>query len=253
MIRLTNNENQQPQATTANAGTEIVKAAPKAKTQGIFSVTSRLTPKSEFEFIGSSSQAEICSRDYLSWCKKGKAPKKMQEEYDKATKMAGCKHGVVLDPTLVFKVEILEVCNTVSELEAAKERFGITRKAPTRLTTATAETVNPLADTEVAKLFAELAAAAQTADLIAHNAFVAQGSEFLSTDESANPIVATEIDDLFAELAEKAALADAEPATEVVALATEVTEFANAVAEGTSPFVKPTKSAKPASKGKSKK
>lgn len=132
------------------------KAAPKAKTMGIFSLTSRLTPKAEFQFVGSSTQAEVCARDYQSWCRKGKAPKSLQAEYDKACKMANLTPGETVNPASLFHFEILEVCNTVSELEAAKEKYGIVRKAPQRTDSTAVVPRVGRSDEEIAKLFSQI-------------------------------------------------------------------------------------------------
>lgn len=81
------------------------------KTMGIYQITSNLTP--EFKFIGFSTQIEVCTKDYMSWCKKEKGPKRLQDEYDKDQRMC------------VFTVDILKVCATQEELALAKIEFGL--------------------------------------------------------------------------------------------------------------------------------
>lgn len=93
----------------------------KNKTQGIYEITSNFNPN--FSLKGSSSQIEICTRDYMSWCLKDKAPKSMQAEYDRAK-----KENKESDPKKIFKVNILKVAQSVDNLKAAKEEFGISNK-----------------------------------------------------------------------------------------------------------------------------
>lgn len=177
MINLTKNQNQLPGNQTQNTATPTTpvnlttqKTAPKAKTMGIFSLTSRLTPKAEFQFVGSSTQAEVCARDYQSWCRKGKAPKSLQAEYDKACKMANLTPGETVNPAALFHFEILEVCNTVGELEAAKERFGIVRKAPQRTDSTTTAPRVGRSDEEIAKLFSQIQTERELSGILAPKA-----------------------------------------------------------------------------------
>lgn len=109
--------------TTAQPETAATKAATpatekKVKTQGIFQITSKFDPTVSIK--GSSSQIEVCTRDYLSWCLKNKAPKTLQAEFDLRHK-ADAK----LEPKDVFTVETLKVCATDKELKAAKAEFGL--------------------------------------------------------------------------------------------------------------------------------
>lgn len=100
------------------------------KTQGIYQLTSRQNSVEGFKLVGSSSQIEICTRDYMSWCKKNKAPKSMQAEYNRVSQLADLKPGEIVDPTILFKVEVLRVCNTALELDSAKIEFGLTKVKP---------------------------------------------------------------------------------------------------------------------------
>lgn len=93
-------------------------SAKKTKTQGIFQITSKYDPTVVLK--GSSSQIEICTRDYMNWCLKDKAPKALQAEYNRVH---------VLYPTLVpadiFTVTVLQACPTVTDLKDAKAKFGL--------------------------------------------------------------------------------------------------------------------------------
>ncbi|MGE5637656.1 MAG: hypothetical protein ACM3WQ_03020, partial [Chloroflexota bacterium] len=92
-----------------------------SKTSGVFEITSNFNPS--FSLKGSSSQIEICTRDYMSWCLKDKAPKTMQAEYDRVL-----KETKESDPKKIFKVTILKVTSKPDELKAAKEEFGLSNK-----------------------------------------------------------------------------------------------------------------------------
>ena len=87
------------------------------KTMGIYQITSNLTP--EFKFIGFSTQIEVCTKDYMSWCKKGKGPKRLQDEYD-----IGLLSGNYTTEQM-FTVTILKVCTTQEEFALAKAEFGL--------------------------------------------------------------------------------------------------------------------------------
>ena len=100
------------------------------KTQGIYQLTSRQNSIEGFKLVGSSTQIEICTRDYMNWCKKAKAPKSMQAEYNRVAGLANLKPGECIDPTILFKVEVLRVCNTALELDSAKIEFGLTKVKP---------------------------------------------------------------------------------------------------------------------------
>jgi len=104
------------------------------KTMGIYQLTSRQNSIENFKLVGSSTQIEICTRDYMNWCKKAKAPKSMQAEYNRVAGLANLKPGECIDPTILFKVEILKTCNTPAELDAAKIEFGLTKVKPAKPT-----------------------------------------------------------------------------------------------------------------------
>jgi len=93
------------------------------KTIGIYAVTSNFNTEEAFKLVGASSQIEVCTRDYMSWCKKGKAPKTMQAEWDRVIKEA-----LATEPANTFKVSILKTCTTLEDLEAAKTEFGLSNK-----------------------------------------------------------------------------------------------------------------------------
>jgi len=93
------------------------------KTIGIYKVTSNFNTEEAFKLVGASSQIEVCTRDYMSWCKKGKAPKTMQAEFDRII-----KEGLATEPSAVFKVDILKACKDMAELDAAKPEFGLSNK-----------------------------------------------------------------------------------------------------------------------------
>lgn len=94
-----------------------------SKTIGIYKVTSNFNTEEAFKLIGASSQIEVCTRDYMSWCKKGKAPKTMQAEFDRVVKEA-----LATEPSATFKVDILKAVETISDLDAAKTEFGLSAK-----------------------------------------------------------------------------------------------------------------------------
>lgn len=101
--------------------TPVVESGKKGKTQGIFEITSNFNPA--FSLRGSSSQIEICTRDYMSWCLKDKAPKSMQAEYDRAK-----KENKESDPKKIFNVAILKSASKPDDLKSAKEEFGLSNK-----------------------------------------------------------------------------------------------------------------------------
>lgn len=93
------------------------------KTIGIYKVTSNFNTEEAFKLVGASSQIEVCTRDYMSWCKKGKAPKTMQAEFDRVI-----KETLATEPSATFKVDILKAVDTIEALEAAKAEFGLGNK-----------------------------------------------------------------------------------------------------------------------------
>lgn len=93
------------------------------KTIGIYKVTSNFNTEEAFKLVGASSQIEVCTRDYMNWCKKGKAPKTMQAEFDRVVKEA-----LATEPSATFKVDILKAVDTIEALEAAKTEFGLSNK-----------------------------------------------------------------------------------------------------------------------------
>jgi len=93
------------------------------KTIGIYKVTSNFNTEEAFKLVGASSQIEVCTRDYMSWCKKGKAPKTMQAEFDRVVKEA-----LATEPSATFKVDILKAVETIADLDAAKAEFGLSAK-----------------------------------------------------------------------------------------------------------------------------
>lgn len=95
---------------------------------GIFEITSKVQGNNGFSLKGASTQIEVCTRDYQTWCKKGKAPKTMQAEYDRVKKLA---EGAEIEPSVVFKTTILETCTTADELAKAKEKHGLLKTAVT--------------------------------------------------------------------------------------------------------------------------
>lgn len=95
----------------------------KGKTQGIYEITSKFNTPDKFSLRGSSSQIEVCTRDYMSWCLKDKAPKSMQTEFDRVK-----KENKELDPKKIFNVTILKTVSKIDDLKAAKEEFGINNK-----------------------------------------------------------------------------------------------------------------------------
>jgi hypothetical protein len=95
------------------------------KTIGIYKVTSNFNTEEAFKLVGASSQIEVCTRDYMSWCSKGKAPKSMQAEYDR---MVAKDNVPAYDPKAIFKVDILKAVETLAELDAAKAEFGLSGK-----------------------------------------------------------------------------------------------------------------------------
>lgn len=95
------------------------------KTIGIYAVTSNFNTKENFKLVGASSQIEVCTRDYMSWCSKGKAPKSMQAEYDR---IIAEDNVPAYDPKVIFKVDILKAVETLVELDAAKAEFGLSGK-----------------------------------------------------------------------------------------------------------------------------
>lgn len=94
-----------------------------SKTIGIYKVTSNFNTEEAFKLVGTSSQIEVCTRDYMSWCKKGKAPKTMQAEFDRVVKEA-----LATEPSATFKVDILKAVETIADLVAAKAEFGLSAK-----------------------------------------------------------------------------------------------------------------------------
>lgn len=99
------------------------------KTIGIYQVTSNFGTVEDFKLVGASSQIEVCTRDYMSWCKKGKAPKTMQAEYDRVQKDNGRKNvQEAIEPAVIFKVNILKACKDIAELDIAKTEFGLSNK-----------------------------------------------------------------------------------------------------------------------------
>lgn len=94
-----------------------------SKTIGIYKLTSNYNTEEAFKLIGASSQIEVCTRDYMNWCKKGKAPKTMQAEFDRAI-----KETAATEPSVIFKVDILKAVETLEALEAAKAEFGLGNK-----------------------------------------------------------------------------------------------------------------------------
>ena len=61
--------------------------ATEKKTSGIFKV---VHPEVKgFSYIGASTQVEIVFGDYMKWAEKGKAPKAIQEAYDKVKDKEG--------------------------------------------------------------------------------------------------------------------------------------------------------------------
>jgi hypothetical protein len=90
----------------------------KTKTQGVFQITSNFDPTVVLK--GASSQIEICTRDYMSWCLKAKAPKAIQVEFDKQLAL-----NPKLTPADVFTVVILEACPTSESLKQAKVTYGL--------------------------------------------------------------------------------------------------------------------------------
>lgn len=138
-----------------------VVVAKGTKTMGIYQLTSRQNSIEGFKLVGSSTQIEICTRDYMNWCKKAKAPKSMQAEYNRVAALANLKPGECIDPTILFKVEILKACNTPAELDSAKIEFGLTKVKPA---TPAPEQITDLLKThqaiaDCAKLFAPPTAA----------------------------------------------------------------------------------------------
>jgi hypothetical protein len=119
----------QPEAPIVPIPSSVV-VAKGTKTQGIYQLTSRQNSIEGFKLVGSSTQIEICTRDYMNWCKKAKAPKSMQAEYNRVAGLANLKPGECIDPTILFKVEILKVCKTPAELDSAKIEFGLTKVKP---------------------------------------------------------------------------------------------------------------------------
>jgi len=86
-------------------------AEQKVKTMGIFEIKS--TGNEDFSFKGASTQIEVCTKDYISWCKNGKAPPILQAEYDKS--LGAC----------TFIVSILREVQTPEELAEAKVDYGL--------------------------------------------------------------------------------------------------------------------------------
>jgi len=99
-----------------------------SKTIGVYKVTSNFSTEEVFKLLGASSQIEVCTRDYMSWCKKGKAPKTMQAEYDRAIRLPEINTTDAASPSNIFKVEILKAVDTLEALEAAKAEFGLGNK-----------------------------------------------------------------------------------------------------------------------------
>jgi len=93
------------------------------KTIGIYKITSNFNTEDIFKLVGASSQIEVCTRDYMNWCKKGKAPKIMQVEFDRVE-----KEQLSHEPGATFKVEILKAVSTIEDLAAAKTEFGLGNK-----------------------------------------------------------------------------------------------------------------------------
>jgi DNA-binding NarL/FixJ family response regulator len=62
----------------------------------------------------------------MNWCKKGKAPKTMQAEYDRAIRLPEGTDEAI--PSSIFKVDILASAATTEELEALKEQYGLSKK-----------------------------------------------------------------------------------------------------------------------------
>lgn len=89
------------------------------KTIGIYKITSEYD--TNFKMLGSSTQIEVCTKDYINWAKKGKAPKVMQEAYDNYL----AQIPAAKTPQEFFKVNILKTVDTVEELAAAKVEFGL--------------------------------------------------------------------------------------------------------------------------------
>lgn len=89
------------------------------KTMGIYKITSEYD--TNFTMLGSSSQIEVCTKDYISWIRKGKAPPKMQQAYNDYWNNI----STAIQPEEFFKVNIIKICDTPEELTAAKQEFGL--------------------------------------------------------------------------------------------------------------------------------
>lgn len=116
-------------AAKTDAKTTTTVKVPTVKTMGIFQITGKFDPTVLVK--GASSQIEICTRDYLSWLLKNKAPKILQIEFDRAHK-ADAK----IEPKDVFEITILKTCKTDADLKAAKTEFGLLPSFANRETTA---------------------------------------------------------------------------------------------------------------------
>ena len=81
------------------------------RTIGKFTIKSKNDPN--FSYDGYSKQCEVMFRDYMGWCRKNKAPKALQAEYDKAI-VAGIK------PEEIFTLEIQPM--TEEEFEKAANK-----------------------------------------------------------------------------------------------------------------------------------
>ena len=99
------------------------------KTKGKFTVKSNYDK--DFAYSGYSRQCEVMFKDYSAWCAKGKAPKKLQEHYDKVKSEAGDKK--LEKPIFVLTVEKM----------TDEEFSSVAKKAPSRKAKAPTDFVPP--------------------------------------------------------------------------------------------------------------
>jgi hypothetical protein len=107
----------------------------KTKTKGKFIIKSNYNK--DFSYTGYSRQCEIMFRDYMNWCAKKKAPKALQEHYNKVV----AENEKLEKPVFYLEMEVM-----------TEEQFNaVAKKAPVRSAEAPKDFVVPKMDEIVAE------------------------------------------------------------------------------------------------------
>jgi hypothetical protein len=117
------------------------------KTMGKFNVSSKFN--TNFNYEGYSKQCEVAFRDYKSWCVKSKAPKALQDEYDRV-----CKDNKDTKADDIFSLAVTAM--TVEEFEKTTGKKVSAPKTETKKDKTIPEFVAPDLDAMMAKVGGEV-------------------------------------------------------------------------------------------------